>query len=127
MHDPEFCTKREFYQAVIIMHSAVKKYIERYAVLAEEMAAKELNAKRKAELEQIAVNCHAVAGGTPKTFWQALQLFNFATMLICVESNGHSISYGRMDQWLYPYYEADKSIPQRVCAGAAGSGVRQAQ
>lgn len=77
MHDPEFCTKREFYQAVIIMHSAVKKYIERYAVLAEEMAAKEPNAKRKAELEQIAVNCHAVAGGTPKTFWQALQLFNF--------------------------------------------------
>lgn len=33
MHDPEFCTKREFYQAVIIMHGAVKKYIERYAVL----------------------------------------------------------------------------------------------
>ncbi len=51
-----------------------------------------------------------MAGGTPKTFWQALQLFHFATMLICVESNGHSISYGRMDQWLYPYYEADKSI-----------------
>ena len=115
MHDPEFCTKREFYQAVIIMHSAVKKYIERYAVLAEEMAAKEPNAKRKAELEQIAVNCHAVAGGTPKTFWQALQLFNFATMLICVESNGHSISYGRMEHL------------QRLCAGVAGSGVRQAQ
>ena len=51
-----------------------------------------------------------MAGGTPKTFWQALQLFHFATMLICVESNGHSISYGRMDQWLYPYYEADKSL-----------------
>ena len=104
MHDPEFCTKREFYQAVIIMYGAVKKYILRYAVLAEEMAAREQEAGRKAELEQIAANCRAVAGGTPKTFWQALQLFHFATMLICVESNGHSISYGRMDQWLYPYY-----------------------
>ncbi len=36
-----------------------------------------------------------------------MQLFNFATALIQVESNGHSISYGRMDQWLYPFYEAD--------------------
>ena len=110
MHDPEFCTKREFYQAVTIMYGAVKKYILRYAVLAEEMAAREQEAGRKAELEQIAANCRAVAGGTPKTFWQALQLFHFATMLICVESNGHSISYGRMDQWLYPYYQADKSL-----------------
>lgn len=110
MHDPEFCTKREFYQAVLIMYGAVEQYILRYAALAEEMAAREQEAKRKAELEQIAANCRAVAGGVPKTFWQALQLFHFATMLICVESNGHSISYGRMDQWLYPYYEADKGI-----------------
>lgn len=107
MHDPEFVTKREFYQAMIIMHSAVKKYIARYAALADEMAGKETAEKRRGELRAIAENCRAVAGGAPKTFWQALQLFNFATMLICVESNGHSISYGRMDQWLYPYYEAD--------------------
>lgn len=107
MHDPEFVTKREFYRAMIIMHSAVKKYIARYAVLADEMAGKETDEKRRGELRAIAENCRAVAGGAPKTFWQALQLFNFATMLICVESNGHSISYGRMDQWLYPYYEAD--------------------
>lgn len=33
--------------------------------------------------------------------------FSFATTLIQIEGNGHSISYGRMDQWLYPYYEAD--------------------
>lgn len=107
MHDAEFVTKREFYQAMIIMHSAVKKYIARYAALADEMAGKETDEKRRGELRAIAENCRAVAGGAPKTFWQALQLFNFATMLICVESNGHSISYGRMDQWLYPYYEAD--------------------
>ena len=44
-----------------------------------------------------------IAGGAPQTFWQAVQLFNIATTLIQVESNGHSISYGRMDQWLYPY------------------------
>ena len=105
--DPEYADKRDFYEALIIMHEATKKYIERYAVLAEEMAAKEQDEKRKRELEAIAENCHAIAGEPPKTFWQAMQLFNIATALIQVESNGHSISYGRMDQWLYPYYEKD--------------------
>lgn len=105
--DPEYGSKRDFYQAAVIMHQAAKKYTERYAVLAEEMAAKETDGKRKEELLAIAENCHAVAGGAPKTFWQAMQLFNIATALIQVESNGHSISYGRMDQWLYPFYEAD--------------------
>ena len=105
--DPEYADKKEFYQAVIIMLEAAKKYIERYAKLAEEYAAKETDAKRKAELEAMAANCHQIAGGAPQTFWQAMQLFNFATTLIQIEGNGHSISYGRMDQWLYPYYEAD--------------------
>lgn len=105
--DPEYADKKEFYQAMIIMLEAAKKYIERYAKLAEEYGAEEKDPKRKQELETMAENCHQIAGGAPKTFWQAMQLFNFATTLIQVESNGHSISYGRMDQWLYPYYEDD--------------------
>lgn len=105
--DPEYGDKRDFYQAMIIMHEAAKKYLERYAKLAEEYAEKETGSVRKKELEAIAENCRQIAGGAPKTFWQALQLFNIATTLIQVESNGHSISYGRMDQWLYPFYEAD--------------------
>lgn len=107
MHDPEFCTKREWYQASIIMFRAVEAYVNRYADLAEQMANEELREDRRKELLAIAANCHVIASGAPQTFWQAMQLFNIATMLICVESNGHSISYGRMDQWLYPYYEAD--------------------
>ncbi|WP_137662457.1 (2S)-3-sulfopropanediol dehydratase [Enterococcus hulanensis] len=105
--DPEYADKRDFYEAMIIMHEAARTYIKRYAELAEEMAAVEIDAKRKAELEEMATNCYQIALGAPKTFWQALQLFNIATALIQVESNGHSISYGRMDQWLYPFYEAD--------------------
>ncbi|SKA84394.1 formate C-acetyltransferase [Caloramator quimbayensis] len=105
--DPEYGDKRDFYLSMIIMHEAAKKYIERYAKLAEEYAEKEEDAKRKEELKTMAINCHQIAGGAPKTFWQALQLFNFATTLIQIESNGHSISYGRMDQWLYPFYEKD--------------------
>ena len=105
--DAEYADKRDFYEAMIIEHEAVKKYIERYAELCETEAKKEIDNKRKSELETMAANCHQIAGGPAKTLWQALQLFNFATTLIQIESNGHSISYGRMDQWLYPYYEAD--------------------
>ncbi|MBO0452559.1 (2S)-3-sulfopropanediol dehydratase [Candidatus Enterococcus murrayae] len=105
--DPEYADKRDFYEAMIIMHEAARTYIKRYAELAEELAATEKDAKRKEELEAMATNCYQIALGAPKTFWQALQLFNIATTLIQVESNGHSISYGRMDQWLYPFYEAD--------------------
>ena len=106
-HDPEYGEKRDFYQATITMLEASKKYIVRYQKLAADMAAEETQPKRKQELEMMAANCHAIAGEAPKTFWQALQLFNFATTLIQIEGNGHSISYGRMDQWLHPFYQAD--------------------
>lgn len=105
--DPEYTDKNNFYTAMITMLEAAKKYIKRYAALAEEYASNEKDEKRKQELLAMAENCHAVAGEAPKTFWQALQLFNFATTLIQIEGNGHSISYGRMDQWLYPFYKAD--------------------
>lgn len=105
--DADYAEKRDFYRAVIICHEAAKMYIGRYAALAEERSFTEKDEKRKQELIQMAANCHQIAGGPAKTFWQALQLFNFATTMTQIESNGHSISYGRMDQWLYPYYEAD--------------------
>lgn len=99
--------KREFYKAVIIMYEAVSKYVIRYADLAEEKAAVEKNPGRKAELTRLSEVCRAIAEDAPKGFYEALQLFQIATSLIVVEGNGHSISYGRMDQWLYPFYEND--------------------
>ena len=105
--DPEYAVKKDFYQAVIVCHKAAKQYILRYAALADEKAAEEKDEKRREELKMMADNCRQIAGGPAKTFWQALQLFNFATTLTQIESNGHSISYGRMDLWLYPYFEAD--------------------
>lgn len=106
--DPDYGEKKLFYQSVILCHEAAIRYIERYARLAEEKAAACTDPQRRKELAEMATNCHQVAGGPARTFWQALQLFNFATTLTQIESNGHSISYGRMDQWLYPYYEADR-------------------
>ena len=105
--DPEFGEKRDFFKAMIIMHEAAIAYLLRYSDLAKEKSLTEKDSKRKEELIQISENCAAVAGPAPRTFWQAMQLFNVATELIKIESNGHSISFGRMDQWLYPYLKND--------------------
>lgn len=101
--------KEEFYQAMLIELNAAKGYILRYAELAQERSETEPDANRKKELLQIAQNCRQIAGGPAQTMWQALQLWHFATTVTQIESNGHSISYGRMDQWLYPYYEKDRT------------------
>jgi formate C-acetyltransferase len=105
--DADYTYKKDLYTAMIIMHEASKNYILRYAKLAEDAAVTETDEKRKWELESMAANCKQISGGPATTYWQALQLFNFATTLIEIEGNGQSISYGRMDQWLNPYYEAD--------------------
>ncbi|RKF20890.1 formate C-acetyltransferase/glycerol dehydratase family glycyl radical enzyme [Alginatibacterium sediminis] len=105
--DPDYSEKRDYYKATLISLEAAKTYIQRYATLAREMAKVESNIKRQHELQQMAQNCEQIAGGAAQSFWQALQLFNFAVTLTQIEGNGHSISYGRMDQWLFPFYEKD--------------------
>ncbi len=107
--DPDYSEKRDYYKATIITLEAAIKYITRYALLAEDMAINETDEKRKKELQSMSVNCLQIAGGVPKTFWQAAQLFNFAVTMTQIEGNGHSISYGRMDQWMLPFYTKDVS------------------
>ncbi|HBC92443.1 MAG TPA: formate C-acetyltransferase/glycerol dehydratase family glycyl radical enzyme [Pelotomaculum sp.] len=104
---PEDIKKRNFYQAQLIVLDASIKYIKRYALLAQEMAAKEQDKVRKNELLQIADNCAWVSENPPRTFWEAIQLYNIATNIILLESNGHSITYGRFDQLFYPFYKND--------------------
>ncbi len=99
--------RADFYKAVIMELESSSLYIRRYAELAYKRAELEENPVRKTELFQIAENCSQIAENPAQTMWQALQLWHFATTITEIESNGHSISYGRMDQWLYPYYEAD--------------------
>lgn len=103
----DYENKYDYYQAMLIELEAACNYIKRYAALAESKSRTENNADRKRELETMAENCYQLAKGTPKTFWQALQLWHFATTITQIESNGHSVSYGRMDQWLYPFYQKD--------------------
>ena len=63
--------------------------------------------QRKAELLVIASNCSKVPAKGATNFWEACQSFWFVQQLLQMESSGHSISPGRFDQYMYPYYKKD--------------------
>lgn len=105
--DGDFARRSQFLNAVITSCKAVINYARRYAKLALEMADSCTDNKRKLELLQIAQNCANVPENPAKTFYEACQTFWFIQMLLQVESSGHSISPGRFDQYMYPYYKAD--------------------
>lgn len=107
VYDANYSQKHEFLEAVIISCNAAIKYAKRYAELAYEMAKKEPDAQRRAELQIIGDNCKRVPEFGAKSFHEACQSFWFVQMLLQMESSGHSISPGRFDQYMYPYYKAD--------------------
>lgn len=105
--EPDDLCKAPFYRAVVTAYQACSDFVGRYAVLAEDMAEKETNAIRKKELLQIAENCRKLTCEAPETFYQAVQLVYFVQLISQIEANGHSMSMGRVDQYLQPYYERD--------------------
>ena len=105
--DADYVTRKAFLEAVLISCQAVIDYAGRYAKLAEGMAAKSSDSIRKAELLQIAANCRKVPAKGAESFYEACQSFWFIQMLLQIESSGHSISPGRFDQYMYPYYKKD--------------------
>ena len=105
--DPEYVRRNNFLTAVIESCDAVVEYARRYAKLAKEMARKESNPERKEELEKIANTCMRVPEFPATSFYDACQSFWFIQLLLQVESSGHSISPGRFDQYMYPYYKKD--------------------
>lgn len=105
--DGDYCTKSQFLKAAIISCEAVIRYARRYSDLAEKEAASCSDAGRRQELLQIAANCAHVPEHGAATFHEACQSFWFIQQLLQLESSGHSISPGRFDQYMYPYYKKD--------------------
>ena len=103
----DYVKRSHFLEAVIISCKAAITYARRYAELAEEEAGKCGDAQRKAELLQIAENCRRVPAKGASGFYEACQSFWFVQQLLQIESSGHSISPGRFDQYMYPYYKKD--------------------
>ena len=83
------------------------RFAARYADLAEKLAATETNPIRQTELLTIAETCRQVPARPARSFQEALQSAWFIHLLTQIESNGHSFSLGRLDQYAFPYYQAD--------------------
>jgi len=105
--DPQSPSKRIFYEACLIALKAVLKFAKRYADLARELAEKEEDPGRKAELLQIAANCEHVPANPPRNLWEALQAVNLLHHAYCYDSAAFIYIPGRMDQFLYPFYKKD--------------------
>ena len=105
--DSDYAKRHHFLNAVIISCEAVIAYAKRYAKLADKMADGCQDFERKAELRRIAINCERVPEFGARSFYEACQSFWFIQMLLQMESSGHSISPGRFDQYMNPYFEKD--------------------
>ncbi|HIW89718.1 MAG TPA: glycyl radical protein [Candidatus Ligilactobacillus excrementipullorum] len=96
-----------FYQAGLIVIKAVHDFADRYAQLAEKEAADATDQQRKDELLEIARIMRKVPYQPADSFYEAIQAVWFVHLILQIESNGHSVSYGRLDQYLDPFYEND--------------------
>ena len=100
--------KSYFYRAILIVIDAIEAFAQRFAALAEEQA-ETAAPQRAAELKEIARICRKVPRYPAESFHEALQSVWFIHLILQIESNGHSLSYGRLDQFCYPYYVKSKN------------------
>lgn len=96
-----------FLKSIVIVNRSIIEFGERYSDLAYDLSLKEKDENRKAELLKISEVCKNVPKNPPKNFYEAVQMIWFVHLAIQIESNGHSASLGRVDQYLYKYYKND--------------------
>lgn len=101
--DPQYIHKKQFLEALIIACDAAVLFARRYAQEARRLASREKDPQRKAELKKIAEVCEKVPENPAQTFHEALQSFWFTHLILNLETNGHSISPGRFDQYMFPF------------------------
>ncbi|HHX92963.1 MAG TPA: pyruvate formate-lyase [Clostridiales bacterium] len=100
--------KIDFWTGCIIMAEGIIRYAERCAEKAEEMAAAESDASRKAELLVIAENCRHVPANPPRSFHEALQFVWLIQVSFHIEAPTTACGFGRFDQYMYPYLQLDR-------------------
>jgi len=105
LNDPEAYDKQEELKAMLICADGLIRFAERHAEKAEELAARESDPRRRAELRRIAEVCRRVPAYPPRDFWEAIQYYWFVHLGVTTELNTwDSFSPGRLDQHLYPFY-----------------------
>ena len=105
--DARFFEKQDFYNALATGIIAFQAFIKRFEKLSFELSECEPDTIRKSELLRISEICGNISENPPSGFYEALQLTWFVQLILQIESNGHSVSLGRMDQYLLRFYESD--------------------
>jgi formate C-acetyltransferase len=105
--DPDSFKKSQVLKSILIAYEGVLNFSARYAALAEDMSDEATDQRRKMELKNIASICRAVPENPPQNFREALQSVWFMHLISQIESNGHSMSLGRFDQYMYDFYRND--------------------
>jgi formate C-acetyltransferase len=105
--DPDDARKRTVLESVIVAYKGVLNFARRFADLASTLASIEKDAGRKRELEEISRICGRVPAGPARTFREAIQSVWLLHLVSQIESNGHSMSLGRFDQYMHGFYRED--------------------
>jgi pyruvate formate-lyase/glycerol dehydratase family glycyl radical enzyme len=99
--------RKTFYESVCITLEASCRFIQRYSLLASDIAKNHDDISIRKNLREIAAVCKNLSVKPPESFREALQSVWFLFVILHMESNGSSFSPGRMDQYAYPFYEND--------------------
>ncbi len=99
--------KQDFYEGTLISLRALENFADRYADDLFEQAKNETDPKRKKELEVMAANCKHVPRNPARNYYEALQSMMLLQIAVCIESFENAVSFGRLDQILYPFYKKD--------------------
>jgi pyruvate-formate lyase/pyruvate-formate lyase-activating enzyme len=97
----------DFYDGVIIALEGLANFADRYSEYLKKVAKKEKDAARRDELLKLAEICAHVPRYPARTFHEAVQCMTFLQIALCIESYENAVSFGRVDQFLYPYYKKD--------------------
>ncbi|MCL2663763.1 MAG: formate C-acetyltransferase/glycerol dehydratase family glycyl radical enzyme [Oscillospiraceae bacterium] len=97
----------DFYEATVIAMEGALHYCKRLSLQAKRDSEHEPDEKRKAELIELSVMFEDILEDGARSFHEAVQIVYLVHLLMMIESNGHSFSFGRFDQFIFPYYECD--------------------
>jgi len=99
--------QKDYYKAAIIAMEGALRYIKRLGKTAAADATKQTNPVRKAELQELARMLERFMECGVCSFHEAVEAVYMTHLLLMIESNGHSFSFGRFDQYVYLYYKKD--------------------
>lgn len=99
--------RKAFWESVIISNDAVINFAHRYGELAKEQLRQETNPQRQKELQKIVDTCLWIPENPARDFHEAIQFMYFIHLVLQIENSGQSLSIGRFDQYLFPYYKKD--------------------